>query len=79
MSEHVYCVAITFKMTEQVKQGICMKFCVKLEHSSIETIADDSEGHSYGQLVIVSFITIMCLLMHHILCRVIWHNIKSPR
>ena len=29
---------ITFKMTEQVEQRICIKFCVKLEHSSEETI-----------------------------------------
>ena len=38
LSEHVYCVAVTFKMTEQVEQQICIKFCVKLEHSSAETI-----------------------------------------
>ena len=38
LSEHVYCVAITFKMTEWVEQQICIKFCVKLEHSSTETI-----------------------------------------
>ena len=30
--------AITFKMTEQVEQPICIKFCVKIEHSSTETI-----------------------------------------
>ena len=35
LSEHVYCVAITLKMT--VKQQICTKFCIKLEHSSAET------------------------------------------
>ena len=38
LSEHVYCVAVTFKITEQVKQWICIRFCVKLEHSSAETI-----------------------------------------
>ena len=38
LSEHVYCVAIIFKMTEWVEQWICIKFCVKLEHSSMETI-----------------------------------------
>ena len=38
LSEHVYCVAITFKMTEWVEQQICIKFCIKLEHSSMETI-----------------------------------------
>ena len=34
----VYCVAITFKMTEWVEQWICTKFPVKLEHSSAEAI-----------------------------------------
>ena len=38
LSEHVYCVAITFKMTKWVEQQICIKFCVKLEYSSMETI-----------------------------------------
>ena len=38
LSEHVYCVAITFKMTERIEQQICTKFCIKLEHSSSETI-----------------------------------------
>ena len=37
-SEHMYCVAITFKMTEWVEQRICIKFCIKPEHSSTETI-----------------------------------------
>ena len=34
----VYSVAITFKMTEWVEQQICIKFCIKLEHSSVEPI-----------------------------------------
>ena len=38
LSEHVYCVAIAFKMPEQVEQQICLKFCIKLEHASMETI-----------------------------------------
>ena len=38
LSEHVYCVVITFKMNEQVEQQICIKLCVKLEHFSVETI-----------------------------------------
>ena len=38
LSEHGYCVVITFKMTEQVEQKICIQYCVKLEHSSTETI-----------------------------------------
>ena len=28
LSEYVYCVAITFKMTERIEQQICIKFCV---------------------------------------------------
>ena len=38
LSEHVYCVSVTVKMTEWVEQQICIKFCIKLEHSSTETI-----------------------------------------
>ena len=38
LSEHVNCVAVAFKMTEQAEQRICIKFCVKLGHSSTETI-----------------------------------------
>ena len=38
LSEYEYGVTITFKMTDQVEQQICIKFGVKLEHSSMETI-----------------------------------------
>ena len=38
LNEHVYSVAITFKMTEQVEQQMCTKFCIKLGCSSMETI-----------------------------------------
>ena len=34
---------------------------------------------TYRQLVIGSFIMTVCWLMYHILCRVFWQNIKSPR
>ena len=37
LSEHVYCVVVTFKMTEQIEQQICVKFCINPEHSSAET------------------------------------------
>ena len=33
MSEPVSWVAITFKMSERVERWICIKFCIKLEHS----------------------------------------------
>ena len=38
LSEHVYCVVVAFKMIEWVKQQICIKFFITLEHSSMETI-----------------------------------------
>ena len=38
LGEHVHCVAFTFKMTERVERQICIKFCIKLEHSSPETV-----------------------------------------
>ena len=44
----VYCVAISFKMTEQVKQWICIEFCITLEHSSMETIWMIQEATAMG-------------------------------
>ena len=38
MSEHVHCMAIALTMTELVEQQISIRFHVKLEHSSTETI-----------------------------------------
>ena len=38
MSEHVYCVSVAFKITVQGQQGICIKFCIKIEHSTTEAI-----------------------------------------
>ena len=38
LSGHMYCVAVIFEMTERVEQQICIKFCIKLEHSSSETM-----------------------------------------
>ena len=56
LSEHMYCVAVAFKMTEGVEQRICIKICIKLEHSSTETIpmiqkaAAMGNWCNYGQL-----------------------------
>ena len=61
-----------------LKQWICIKFCVKLQHSFAE-ILDNWEGHCYRQLIIGSFIAITHLLMYPILYRDFWQNIKSPR
>ena len=38
LTEHVHCVTITFKMTEQVEQRTCIKFPMTLECSSVGTI-----------------------------------------
>ena len=37
-SGHVCCVTVRFKMTERVEQSICIRFCIKLEHSLAEII-----------------------------------------
>ena len=79
LSEHVYCVAVAFKMPEQVEQWICIKFCIKLDHSSNGNYSHDSEGHSYGQLVIGSFIRTTHPLIQHVSGITFWWNIKSPR
>ena len=39
----------------------------------------NENSHSYGQLVIGSFITTTCPLMNQVSCRVFWWNFKSPR
>ena len=38
LSERVHCVATAFEMTERVEQWIWIIFCIKLEHSSVETV-----------------------------------------
>ena len=48
LSEHVYSVAFTFKMTEPVEQWICIKFCIKLEYSSTETIQMTQKATAVG-------------------------------
>ena len=48
LSEQVYCVSLTFKMTEQVEQWICIKFCINLEHSSMETIRVNQKATAIG-------------------------------
>ena len=44
LSEHVYCVAITFKMTEWVDQRTCIKLCISLW----KLFGCSFKGHSYG-------------------------------
>ena len=61
----MYCIFIAFKMTEWVEQWICIKFCIKLEHSSVKTIqmiqkatamdnwwlAASSQQHSHSRIM----------------------------
>ena len=77
LSEHLYCVAITFKMNEGVEQRICIKFLLSL-NTLPRNYSDDSEGCSYGQLVIGSFIMTMRPLMRHVLCRVFSKTSNHP-
>ena len=80
LSEHVYCVAITFKMTEQIDQWICIKFCVRLEHSSAETIQMIQKAEAMGNWwLAASSQQHSRPLTHHVLSRVFWQNIESPR
>ena len=86
LSEHVYYVAVTFKIAERVEPRIYIKFCVKLEHSSMETVQMiqkaaamgkwllPSEGHSDWLLLMTTH-----PLMHRVSCRVFLWNIESPR
>ena len=61
LSEHVYCVAVAYKVTEQVEEQICIKFCVRLEHSSMETLQMIQRLQLWAT---GSFITATRLLMH---------------
>ena len=63
-------------MSDRVEQQICIKFCVKLEHSSVEAIWVIQKATA---VVNWWFILTMHLLMHHISSRGFWWNIKSPR
>ena len=48
LSEHVYRMEIAFKMTEQIEQWICIKFCTKLQHSSMETMLMTQKAAAMG-------------------------------
>ena len=70
LSEHVYCVAITIKMTEQVQQWIYIRFCIKLEHSSTETIPMIQKATAMGNwwLAVLSRNVPTRPFVHHVLC-----------
>ena len=60
-------VAIIFEMTEQVEQRICIKFCVKLEHSCVETIWKIQKAVAMGNWWLAASsqqCTHMCITSH---------------
>ena len=79
LGDHVYSVAITLKMTELVKQRICIRFCIKLEHSSTETIQMIQKAAVTGNWWLAASSQQCACLVHHISCRDFWWNIKTPR
>ena len=67
MSERVSCVALALKMTEQVEQQICIKFCIKLEHSSMETIWKIQKAAAMGNWKLAASSqqgTCSCIMSH---------------
>ena len=66
LSEHMYCVSIAFKMTEYSNES-ASNFALREAWTLFcRNCLDDSKGHSCGQLVTGSFITMH--LLHHVLC-----------
>ena len=54
LREHVYCVAVIFKMTEWVEQQTYIKLCIKLKHSSMETTWVIQKAAAMGNWWLVS-------------------------
>ena len=78
LSEHVYCVAIASKITERVEQWICIKFCVKLEHSSTETIWIIQKAAAMGNWWLAA--SLRQPASSHVMSRAVFSwNIQSPR
>ena len=48
LSEHMHSQAVTFKMTEQAEQWVCIKLFDKFEHSSAETIGMIQKAAAMG-------------------------------
>ena len=79
LSEHVYCVAAPFKLTEQVEQQIYIKFFIRLKHSFLETIWMIHKAAAKGNWWFTDSFMKMGLLLHSVLCRGFLQNIKSFR
>ena len=78
LSEYVHCVAIAFKMTEWVEQWICIKFCVKLKCSSLETIQMLQKATAMGNWWWLAPSSGQCTCSHITSPAVFWQNVKSP-
>ena len=80
LSEHAYCVAVSFKMTEWIEQPICIKFSFKLEHSSMETIRMIQKSSAMGNwwLVASSHLLMQRFLAKHQILQVAQHPLR-PR
>ena len=71
LSEHVSCVAITFKTTEREEQRICVRFCIKLEHSSAETIRMMQKAAAAGSWWLAASSwqhACSCITSHEVFC-----------
>ena len=80
LSEYVYCVAITFKMTEWVEQQICIKCCFKLVHSSVETTQMIQKAAAMGNWWSAASsrqCTRSCNMSHTVFCKISNHSDDS--
>ena len=78
LSEFGYCVAIPFKITERVEQQrICIRFCIKVEHSSMETVWMIQKAKAVGNWWPTAS-SRQCARSCTISCAVFWWNFKSP-
>ena len=71
-------VPVTFKVTEQVEQQICIKFSLNPKHSTAETIWMIQKAADMGNLWFTASTqqcTHSCITSH----AVFWQNVKSPR
>ena len=65
-------------MTGQVEQWICIRCCIKLEQSSLETIWMNQKAAAMGNWWLAALSrqhTFSCITSH----AVFWQNIRSPR
>ena len=58
-------------MTEGAEQWICIKFCIKLEHSSMETIWVIQKATATGNWWLTDSSQQCIMLMHHVSCSVL--------